>query len=212
MAETDLLQMNTEIAPPRRRTGRPSKSDITPGQDAKTMLLQAAGAEFVEFGYDNTTSNRIAQRAGFAPQTFYRWYKDKLEVFIQVFEAWTDAELTQLDGMLTEQASNQDIAEAFVQNFRCFAMFKRSLQQLAAITPEVKQARAACRLKQIQQVKRWNPAMQDDEVIASLLIGAETLCQALAEGEFEDMGLNGRAAYEQLSVIIERLRPGTTEA
>ena len=204
--------MNSDIAPPRRRTGRPSKQDVTPGQDAKTMLLHAAGAEFVEFGYEHTTSNRIAQRAGFAPQTFYRWYKDKLEVFIQVFEAWTDAELNQLDGMLTEQTSSHDIAEAFVQNFRSFALFKRSLQQLAANSTEVRQARAACRLRQIQQVKRWNPSLQDDELIASLLICAETLCQALSEGEFEDMGLTGRAAYKQLSVFIDRLRPAQATA
>jgi len=199
--------MNKDLAPTRRRTGRPSKQDMEPGQDAKTMLLQAAGAEFVESGYEHTTSNRIAHRAGFAPQTFYRWYKDKLEVFIQVFEAWTDAELEQLDALLTEQTGSRQIAEAFVANYRGFALFKRSLQQLAATTPEVRQARAACRLKQIQQVKRWNPAMQNDELIAALLVAVEQLCQSLAEGEFEDMGLTGDAAYQQLSDLIDRLRP-----
>lgn len=199
---------SSETAPPRRRTGRPSKQDSAPGQDAKTMLLHAAGAEFVEYGYEHTTSNRIAQRAGFAPQTFYRWYKDKLDVFIQVFQAWTDAEIAQLDAMLTEQTDSLQIAQATVEHYRSFALFKRSLQQLASTTADVKQARAACRLKQIEQVKRWSPRLQDDEAIAALLIGAEQLCQALADGEFDDMGLRGTHAYQQLSRLIDELRAG----
>lgn len=202
---------SSDIAPPRRRTGRPSKLDSAPGHDAKTMLLHAAGAEFVEFGYEHTTSNRIAHRAGFAPQTFYRWYKDKLDIFIQVFEAWTDAELALLDAMLTEQTDSLQIAQATVEHYRSFALFKRSLQQLAATTPEVKRARAACRLKQIEQVKRWNPQMQDDEAIAALLIGSEQLCQALADGEFNDMGLTGTHAYRQLSELIDQMRPDTAK-
>lgn len=203
--------MNHSDAPepsPRRRTGRPSKKEAAAGPDAKTVLLQAAGAEFVEFGYEHTTTNRIAHRAGFAPQTFYRWYKDKLEIFIQVYQAWTDAELSLLDAMLTEQTSDLQIAEAFVANHRSFALFKRSLLQLAATTPEVKQARAASRLKQVEQVKRWNPCMQDAEGIAAVLMAAEQLCQSLAEGEFEDMGLTGRDAYKQLTSLIGRLRSG----
>lgn len=197
---------------PRRRSGRPSKVEAACGPDAKTVLLQAAGAEFVEFGYEHTTSNRIAHRAGFAPQTFYRWYKDKLEVFLHVYQAWTDAEIAQLDAMLTEDTSALQIAEAFVANHRSFALFKRSLLQLAATTPEVKQVRAACRLKQIEQVKRWNPRMQDQEGIAAMLIAAEQLCQSLAEGEFEDMGLSGRDAYKQLTSLIDRLRSGKQSA
>jgi AcrR family transcriptional regulator len=171
------------------------------------MLLHAASAEFVEFGYDHTTSNRIAHRAGFAPQTFYRWYKDKLDVFIKVYEAWTDAEIAQLDAMLTEQTGSLQIAEAFVEHYRTFALFMRSLHQLATTNPEVKRARAVCRLKQVGEVKRWNPQLQDDEMIAALLIGAEQLCRALAEDEFTDMGLSGRHAWTQLSALIDRLRP-----
>jgi AcrR family transcriptional regulator len=39
-------------------------------------LIAAAAAEFNEFGFSGTDTNRIARRAGYAPQTFYRWFKD----------------------------------------------------------------------------------------------------------------------------------------
>ena len=48
-------------------------------------LIAAAAAEFREAGFAGTDSNRIARRAGFAPQTFYRWFKDKTEIFIAVY-------------------------------------------------------------------------------------------------------------------------------
>ena len=37
-------------------------------------------AEFIESGYAGTDTNRIARRAGFAPQTFYRWFADKTAI------------------------------------------------------------------------------------------------------------------------------------
>jgi AcrR family transcriptional regulator len=189
-----------------RRTGRPAKHDVAPGQDAATMLLHAAGAEFVEYGYANTSTHRIAKRAGFAPQTFYRWFTDKLEIFVKVMLAWADAELTTLETMLTEQAGSAQIAEVWVQSHRSFILFKRGVRQLAQETPEIRQARADSRRAQIQRAKHWRPQLTDEE-IATLLIGIETLCEVLAEDEFDDLHLTGKLAYAELAAMIDRLRP-----
>ena len=43
-----------------------------------TKLIAAAAAEFNDHGFSGTDSNKIARRAGFAPQTFYRWFKDNI--------------------------------------------------------------------------------------------------------------------------------------
>lgn len=197
--------MSTLSAMP-RRTGRPAKQDVLPGQDARTMLLHAAGAEFVEHGYANTSTTRIAKRAGFAPQTFYRWFEDKLAVFVDVLHAWAEAELATLEAMLTERASSAQIAEVCVQNHRSFLAFKRSVRQLAQEAPQVRQARADSRRAQIKRVAHWQPAMAEEE-IAALLIGIDSLCEVLAESDFEDLGLTGSQAYAQLAAMIERLRP-----
>lgn len=201
--------MNADAPAPRKRLGRPSKQDMQAGPDAKTLLLHAASAEFVELGYAGTSSNRISQRAGFAPQTFYRWYKDKLEVFIEVFHAWAEAELAQLEAMLTEPNSSLQIAEACVENHRSFLVFKRSLRQLAQEAPEIRQARAISKQAQIQRILQWQGAtgVLSQDTIAALLIGIEHWCEALAEGEFSDLGLGGHTAYAQLASMIEQLRP-----
>src|SRR5215470_8598720 len=63
-----------------------------PARHARTStgekLVRAAAREFNEHGFLGTDTNRIARRAGFAPQTFYRWFGDKTEIFIKVYEQW----------------------------------------------------------------------------------------------------------------------------
>ena len=69
-------------------------------------LLYAAAAEFNEHGFAGTDTNRIARRAGFAPQTFYRWYEDKIEIFIRVYEYWEGLEAAALQGLLAQNATD----------------------------------------------------------------------------------------------------------
>ena len=191
---------------PRKRMGRPSRQDVLAGQDAPTLLLHAATAEFVEHGYEGTSTNRISERAGFAPQTFYRWYKDKLDVFIAVYKAWAEAEMAQLDAMLTESADSLHLAEACVENHRSFLTFQRGLRRLAQDAPVVREARAQTRRAQIAGIRQKQPGLSDEQV-AALLIGIEQLCEALAEGEFADLGLSGSDCYARLAGMIQQLRP-----
>lgn len=197
--------MSTKPAAP-RRMGRPSRQDMQQGLDATTRLLHAATAEFVEHGYEGTSTNRIAERADYAPQTFYRWYPDKLAVFIAVHAAWAEGEMAQLEAMLSEPAASMHLAEALVENHRSFLVFSRSVQRLAQDKSEVRQARAKARLARMARVRSLKPELSDEH-IASLLITMDHLCEALAEGEFTDLGLSGDEAFRHLSHLIDQLRP-----
>jgi AcrR family transcriptional regulator len=189
-----------------KRMGRPSRQDMQSGPDAATRLLHAATAEFVEHGFDGTSTNRIAERANFAPQTFYRWYADKQAIFIAVHAAWAEAEMAQLDAMLSEPAPSAHLAEAMVENHRSFLVFMRSLQRLAQDQPALRQARAQARRARIDRIRARRPDLGDEHV-AALLIGMDHLCEALAEGEFADLGLAGSEACAQLAGLIDQIRP-----
>ena len=69
---------------------------------AKTtqQLLQAAADEFNEQGFQGTDTNKIAQRAGFSPQTFYRHFPNKTAVFVAVYEAWESQERQGLEKLV----------------------------------------------------------------------------------------------------------------
>jgi AcrR family transcriptional regulator len=173
-------------------------------------LLQAAADEFNDRGFAGTDTNRIARRAGFAPQTFYRWYEDKIDVFIQVYGLWERQEADVLRGLLEENAPDARVVEAVVAHHRAYLIFRRSLRLLSLEQPKVRAARAATRLRQvafIRSLQGAHPSEPSD--LATTLFMLERLSDALAEGEIVDMGLDPHAAEDALAGIIHRLRhPG----
>ncbi|MCA3643360.1 MAG: TetR/AcrR family transcriptional regulator [Methylobacterium sp.] len=153
--------------------------------EAKGALLAAASAEFNEKGFDETNSNEIARRAGFAPQTFYRHFDDKTAIFIAVYEAWKDKDLRTMETV----GSVREAVGALVRSHTEFKLFRRSLRRLAIENPAVRQARTRARHEQLMVITRRFPALacQDLASRLAILMTVERLCDALAEGEFADL-------------------------
>jgi AcrR family transcriptional regulator len=177
-----------------------------PSADTGKLLLKAAAAEFNQRGYDGTDSNRIARRAGFAPQTFYRWYKDKEEIFIEVYREWQSSEAQAIGSLLQVDADDAALVDACVGYHESYRKFRRSLRQLSYERPRVRAARAESRAKQVAFIQQWYPHLHDDAVVATALLQIERLSDALAEGEFRDLSLPDGAARAELARIIRSLR------
>jgi AcrR family transcriptional regulator len=185
-------------SPPRKpRQSRESTSE---------RLLQAGAKEFNERGFGGTDTNRIARRAGFAPQTFYRWFQDKVDIFIKTYERWRRDEFAAISKLLAENASDIRLAQAVVAHHEAFLVFRRSLRLLSVENDAVRAARAQSRLIQIEYVKTMSPNPRDDASLAAILFQTERLADALAEREFHDMGLNKKAGEEALARLINDLR------
>jgi AcrR family transcriptional regulator len=175
-------------------------------EGTRDRLVRAAAAEFNECGLAGTDSNRIARRAGFAPQTFYRWFKDKTAIFIAVYESWERSERATLEHLIAEEAPAERLVEAVLDHHREFRVFRRALRALAVEDPAVRAARTESRRRQIAQIKRWaGRAALDDGDIAAGLLQSERLADALVEGEMADLGLGEDSARRALASIIERL-------
>ena len=116
-----------------------------PSDDTGKLLLKAAAAEFNQRGFDGTDTNRIARRAGFAPQTFYRWYKDKEEIFIEVYREWQSSEAQAIGSLLQVDADDAALVNACVGYHESYRKFRRSLRQLSYERPRVRAARAESR-------------------------------------------------------------------
>lgn len=180
---------------------------IRQSQDTRKALLQAAEREFAEHGFAGTDSNKIARAAGFAPQTFYRWFRDKTAIFIAVYRAWEEAERATLNALLEQGASTRRVADAIVTHHREHLLFRRSLRQLAVQDDAVRKARAESRLRQIEQIRAWSKARAPKEgEVAAVLLQIERLADAIAEGEFRDLELTDAAARTTLTRLIDSLR------
>ena len=174
--------------------------------DTRDRLVRAAAAEFNASGFAGTDSNRIARRAGFAPQTFYRRFKDKTAIFIAVYENWERSERATLEHLIAEGAPTESLVEAVLGHHREFRVFRRALRALAVEDPAVRAARTESRRRQIAQIKRWaGRAAIDDGDIAAGLLQSERLADALVEGEMADLGLGEDSARRALASVIERL-------
>lgn len=178
-------------------------------------LVRAAAAEFNEHGFSGTDTNRIARRAGFAPQTFYRWFTDKTEIFIKVYDLWQQEERGFMRVLLKENASDARLVQASVAHHRAYLIFRRSLRQLSLENDKVRAARADSRLRQVGQIAKWQgAASRSMSELAAILLQLERLSDALAEGEIADMGLDEAAGEAALAALIHQLRvaPGAEAA
>ena len=182
------------MAPSELRRRQP---DVT-----RAALLEAARLEFEDPGYDATHTNRIAARAGFAPQTFYRHFRDKPAIFLAVYQRWIEEELGLLDGV--EDAPSA--ANVLIQSHRVSLNFRRALRTLSLSDPALRAARAESRRLQIVRLTERLPHLSDRSFdrLAAELLTVERLADACAEGEFQDLGIAEEVAAARLADAIRR--------
>lgn len=170
-------------------------------------LVAAALTEFSEHGYAGTDTNRIARRAGFAPQTFYRWYADKTAIFIAAYEAWAEQEFAALQALERARAASTTLAQTIVEHHRSHLHFRRSLRLLAVEHAAVRRARADSRRRQLEVLR--GISQRPEAALPAMLaetLQLERLADAIADGEFEDLGLDARAAQKTIAALIDALR------
>ena len=183
---------------------------MTIKKSTSEKLIEAAAKEFNEHGFGGTDTNRIARRAGFAPQTFYRWFRDKVEIFIKTYEFWQREEFGAISALLAQNASDARLAQIIIEHHRAYLIFRRSLRELSVENDSVRAARARSRLNQIEYIKKMGSKPRRDAAsCAVILFQTERLADAVAEGELSDMGLDEKAAERALARLIHELRSPT---
>lgn len=58
--------------------------------EKQDVIIQAALDEFIEYGYDLASTNRIVERAGIAKGTLFKYFSSKEELFIYLFDKFAD--------------------------------------------------------------------------------------------------------------------------
>jgi AcrR family transcriptional regulator len=179
--------------PLKTRNHKSSSTGRSATVDTRALLIKAAGEEFNSAGFFGTDTNRIARHAGFAPQTFYRHFADKLDVFLAVYERWRADEAVAIAAAIKSSSVNgrsQAAAAVIIRHHRDWAMFRRSLRMLAVEEPRVRAARTAGRKIQLAVLAALSAnSGRSQAELASALLTIERLCDALADGEAEDLGI-----------------------
>lgn len=181
------------------------------GSDTRARLIEAAMSEFIEHGFAGTDTNRIARRAGFAPQTFYRWFDDKAAVFAEVLHVWDEAEFAMLAALVGEGDAGGgglnplQLAEACVENMRPFLTFRQHLRSVTMQDAAVRQARARGRAGLLVRLSLLCPHLQPDE-LAHAVLQIESLSEMLARGDHIDLGAGDGVMLHALANHIAALQ------
>jgi AcrR family transcriptional regulator len=211
--------MRTDIgrATPRLRTVKAKPPTATRPQrhrqpdQTRRALIETAARIFNSAGYHGTDSNRIAREAGYAPGTFYVHFADKLAIFLAVYENWVSTEWSSIEVILKSGGSTRAIrgrlSRAVLDHHSKWRTFRASLRALTATDDRVHAARVASRDRQIETMTRLvrarnTPVPSRARMLAHLLY-AETLCDAVAEGDAKSLGVREE---EIVRILDERTR------
>ena len=186
-------------AGPRPKRGAP---DAT-----RERLVLAAAREIEEHGYHGTDTNRIARAAGYAPGTFYKHFADKRAIFIAVYEEWVTREWAQIGEIVRRRAGLEqtaaEIADAVVAHHKGWPVFRASLRALVALDPEVRRVHRKWRRRQLVLMRRLGNRV--DPAQAILLLIAERIGDAIADGEAASLGLREETARDYLVARVAEM-------
>jgi AcrR family transcriptional regulator len=168
----------------------------------RAAFVRAAWQEFEERGFEATQSNRIARRAGYAPQTFYRHFTGKVDILLAVYADWIADEHRDLAAAV----DSRETARVLLRHHRATLKFRRMMRTLAVTEERVRAARARTRLLHIAYLRKNLPHAADisDADLARSLLVLERVADACVEGEFADLRISPEDAEEHLSACLER--------
>lgn len=184
---------------------RPHKRSRDP-EASRRALVDAAAELFNSVGYYGTDTNRIAVAAGYTPGTFYTHFEDKRAIFLEVYRQWVDAEIEAVAAVLKsdEPSKRLRLARVVLEHHRKWKIFRASLRALYATDAVVHAARLEQRRRQIEvaltQTHRTGKQARA-EILATLLT-TEALCDAMADGDVEALGVR---EAEMFRVLIDSI-------
>jgi len=174
--------------------------------DTSANLLATARTEFLRYGFDGTDVARIARRSGVSPNTFYRCFKGKVDVFIAVYLAWAAEEQRAFERLIAKPGTAAEIVDAVIARHRQHVWFRRSVRRLAHEDTFVRRAVALVRSDLLRTLTTWAGSAADPSAVAAELIQFEQLAVALAEAELDDMTLDDGALRDRLAAMLMRWR------
>lgn len=174
--------------------------------DTEATLLATARTEFLRYGFDGTDVARIARRSSVSPNTFYRCFNSKVDVFIAVYLAWAAEEQRAFERLIAKRGTAAEIVDAVIARNRQHVWFRRSVRRLAHENTFVRRAVALVRRDLLAALTTWAGSAADPAAVAADLVQFEQLAVTLAECELDDMAMDEGVLRNRLAAMLMRWR------
>lgn len=181
-------------------------------------LIEAATDLFAQRGYDATGTPEIAQRAGVSVGTFYRYFDDKHEIYVEIARRTMAAGYTATIERLGPErfaglARHETISEAVAVLFGHILarpQLSRSFTEMALRDPEVAALHRAFDTLSIQRIAALIAAIAppgavpDPEATAYVIYACALQTVFGLAGQFGDPMISRERAHAALTSVIER--------
>jgi AcrR family transcriptional regulator len=174
--------------------------------------VAAAAVLFNRDGYYGTDSNRIAEQAGYAAGTFYKHFEDKRAILLAAYETWVTSEWRAIEAAVLAGGAPEVVASRVValvvRLHTRWRGLRASLMALLAADPVVKRFHRAQRRRQLEILATFRirmgtpPHRRENDAV--LLFALERVCDALAQGEVRDLGLDRRVIEAALRDMVAK--------
>jgi AcrR family transcriptional regulator len=181
-------------------------------------LVEAAATAFMQDGYDATGSPDIAARAGVAVGTFYRYFDDKKQAFLEVCRRNLALGYSRILERLTPErfngkARHTTITEAIdilLEHVSTYPRMHRVFVEMSLRDDDVAQLSQAfddasrARLTKLCELIATRKAVPDPEATAWVIYTAAVECASAVAGLHGPMTIDVARAKDALSRVIER--------
>ncbi|MEW6733917.1 MAG: TetR/AcrR family transcriptional regulator [Acidobacteriota bacterium] len=186
-----------------------SKKLRDPAQ-AREALVQSAIKLFNTKTYFNTDSNEIAKAAGYTPGTFYRYFKDKLEIFKEVYCVWHEQQRLAIMDLLEHNHIPEEFCRKLTTTILPFYVewsgFRASVRCLSATDKQVLKFRLERRegLINLTNLVRRSFGKPIKPVVETLfmLLTLERISDAVADGDFKYLKISLGEVTQRLEKLF----------
>jgi AcrR family transcriptional regulator len=181
-------------------------------EHTRRQLKMAAQHEFNSVGYFFTDTNKIARAAGYAPGSFYRHFKDKVEVFIEVYRDWHLEQMNAIEKTLHEEGDKETLSArltfVILTFYTKWKTFRASARVLAISEERVRTFKKDRRVEIVHAIiglrKKLNFAPKQVHEVVTFLIELEHLCDAIADGEYQQFDIPVEVSAHELETLLYR--------
>ena len=168
----------------------------------RAALVCAARQEFEECGFDATQSSNIARRAGYAPQTFYRHFADKVDILLAAYADWHADE----QHAISTVGDAREAARVLLRYHRASMKLRQALRTLSITEERVRAARAKSRMRSVAYLRTHLPhagELGEAQLLRSVLLLERTV-DAYAEDDLADPNTSPDQAEQRLCVYLQQ--------
>ncbi|AIQ11525.1 TetR/AcrR family transcriptional regulator [Paenibacillus durus] len=202
-----------EQLPDKTRKPRQDRSIKT-----KDSIVQAAARLFSEKGYHRTNTKQIAAAAGVSTGSFYSYFTDKRDVFLDVLKIHSQAMQAHVDATVAQLSAKQSdkrvvishMIESLIQSHTPYISFHRELSLLQLSDEVIKEVMESqyniSRRKTLEFMKLSEHELRTSDLEAASVVVFESVSSVVDRIVFSGEGVSaGRLKAELVDMLVHYL-------